>query len=214
MVRYRRRIFLRICLLCEKLCFEKNIGHLCAGCYLKIKQSSSTRRKQVRKLAGENVFRYNNEVRQLVIKAKVAGDPRAIESLCGFICDHTPKKFQWHEVTAIMPAPSSAWSRIRGRSDLAWLFAKKLSELTGVKFYEPPYTLLWRFKKRSFLKRCNEVGIAVSDQDEYQGIQKILLIDDVITTGHTLGRLADVVLTQNYMALTGRCFYFVLADAR
>lgn len=90
----------------------------------------------------------------------------------------------------IVPAASSLFSRLHGRCDLAWFLAKTLSRESGVKLVSPPWFFHFSLKKRSLKKRDGESFPLHSFMKEDPDKPKILLLDDVLTTGFTLEKLA------------------------
>lgn len=105
---------------------------------------------------------------------------------------------------AVMPAPSSLWSRLHGRLDLAYLLADALSKQGLKPLLEPPRQLSWRWAKQTWLRRSERGRIFAGREHSYhQDILRhlmpksprkrpcLLIVDDVVTTGNTLTDLGD-----------------------
>lgn len=89
-----------------------------------------------------------------------------------------------------MPAASSLFSRLYGRYDLAWFLAKSLARASGAKFIVPPRAFYFSLEKRSRKKREEELFPLFSLLKPQEGKPRLLLVDDVLTTGYTLKALA------------------------
>lgn len=104
----------------------------------------------------------------------------------------------------IMPAPSSFWSRWRGSLDLALILAQGLGRSAGLLVRLPPWKLAFRWKKQALREHSQRQGVFRSHQKIYDASYfrahvslplrsarlRVLIVDDVITTGSTLTELA------------------------
>jgi predicted amidophosphoribosyltransferase len=104
----------------------------------------------------------------------------------------------------IMPAPSSLWSRWRGSLDLASMLAQGLAQSAGLLVCPPPRALSFRWRKQALRDHSQRRGVFRSRQKLYDASYfepyrptplrsarlKVLIVDDVVTTGHTLSELA------------------------
>jgi predicted amidophosphoribosyltransferase len=142
------------------------------------------------------LFNYRDEVRELIVRTKSRGGPAQFAGCVDlFLADsRTSDAAAWCD--AIAAAPASFWTRIRGRPHLATELAAALARhhRRALIHIVPP--VLWRFRKRAMTAREDrgrdgqggDAGIRyriVARQD----CQRILLIDDVRTTGGTLAGL-------------------------
>ncbi|WP_141730898.1 ComF family protein [Oligoflexus tunisiensis] len=104
----------------------------------------------------------------------------------------------------IMPAPSSLWSRWRGNLDLAMMLAQGLAHAAGLMVCPPPWRLGFRWQKQALREHSRRQGVFRSHQKLYDASYfepyrptplrsarlRVLIVDDVVTTGHTLSELA------------------------
>jgi predicted amidophosphoribosyltransferase len=104
----------------------------------------------------------------------------------------------------IMPAPSSLWSRWRGSLDLAIMLAHGLGQAAGLSVRSPPRSLSFRWHKQALRDSSQRRGVFRSHQKIYDASyfepysptalrgarMRVLVVDDVVTSGNTLSALA------------------------
>lgn len=136
---------------------------------------------------------YEGWFREICLAAKVHGNTTAL----GILVDLFIKAPMAQQIVAshdvICPVPSSLWSRIRGRYDIA----NQLAQCLATKFNKPLVLLprsqyMWRWHKRA---KAPKVELSSDQIDKLsKKIMKleslpgpsVLLIDDIITTGLSL----------------------------
>lgn len=135
----------------------------------------------------ESLWPYDSQVRQLILHAKVQNrfallQFLGLKMLESLVFDPKQNVEQW-----IMPAPSSLWGRLRGRFDIAYWLAKKLSDSLQKKIILADSSLYWRLKKRAALSnKIRPENISYTTSQVYIPLgSEVLLIDDVVTTGWT-----------------------------
>lgn len=148
----------------------------------------------------QSLYRYNSALRKLILDVKIDGNYRSLACLRHLFLNSDLARDLAKSSEIIVPAPSSLWSRLRGRIDLAWLLASSLSSQHERELKRASFELHWQFKKRSRISNREKVEL-----DEIANSAKeskaILIIDDVVTSGHTLRRTASP-LGGNYRFLT------------
>ncbi len=152
----------------------------------------------------QSLWPYDSLVRQLVLHAKVQNRFSilhflGLKMLEATILSPGPIREQY-----IMPAPSSLWGRLRGRFDIAYWLAKKLSDSLQKQIVLTDSSQYWRLKKRAALSQKNRPeNISYSPVDNQESkISDILLIDDVVTTGWTCFQTIAMDPNQGYRILT------------
>ncbi len=138
-----------------------------------------------------SLFWYNGVVRSLTIKAKVKGDMSSLNRILQIWSAELENKSLFPDIDAVMPCPSSLWSRLHGRIDIAWFLAEKIAKRYEVKFLRPPKELYWKLKKRSQMERPEGSNLVETDgvhrqASDQKNMGHCLIVDDIVTTGSTL----------------------------
>jgi len=144
---------------------------------------------------------YEGELRSLLLRAKAQGDLRALRFLVKEFCTNTLVADLANKVEAVLPAPSSLWSRWRGKFDIAASMSEGLASCRPeLALLQPPRELLWRKKKRAMLssetktieiKDLERMGArpAVRGNGSPQS-RLLLIVDDIVTSGFTMATIA------------------------
>lgn len=154
------------------------------------------------------LFRYRTSMRDLILRAKVQSDHRALDLLTRLAVGHPAAiaVATWADVLIV--CPSSLWGRARGRLDVAHHIAAGLGAKVGRPVLPGPPHLYWRVRKRAQHKqeiqsqgtrldggppwpwrRSLDGWVRRLNVDEEAG-RRFLLVDDVVTTGQTLHSVA------------------------
>jgi predicted amidophosphoribosyltransferase len=146
-----------------------------------------------------SLYRYHGLVRGFVIRAKVRSDHSTLDLIRDLMCARPEALEAASWADAIMPCPSSLWSRMRGRLDLGHHLAAGLAEATGRPLITAPPHLFWRVRKRAQHKAPHPsqkgpqiASLAALLLTRWIKVlsanlpSRILLVDDVVTTGFTL----------------------------
>jgi len=102
-------------------------------------------------------------------------------------------------ITAVMPCPSSLWSRVRGRLDLARILAESVADAWKIPLLPPPKSLMYSHKKRAQKKARNQIFFADDQRKNTPHFEALdthpqtLIVDDVLTTGFTLNSVVHAV---------------------
>jgi predicted amidophosphoribosyltransferase len=132
--------------------------------------------------------RYDAKNRALVHSIKIGRSQYELrKSIPGLVAKAAP--LIWG-VERVMPAPSSLYSRVMGRIDLAYYFASQLEAAIGCQLQRAPSHLHWRWNKRSRLKN-RLPPLSWQARSQNNGQARLLIVDDVITTGTTLVEVAQ-----------------------
>lgn len=83
-----------------------------------------------------SLFRYNPFVRELILKVKLKGYLWPLEGLLQQMIPHVPRHIQ-----GVMPCPSHPISRLKGKTDLAYLMAERIHQVFHIPLIRPPYAL-------------------------------------------------------------------------
>ena len=151
-----------------------------------------------RALSIDSLRVYEHQARSLIVRAKAN---RSFGS-GKFVADEAAKQpvsirlTDWAE--QIVATSPSLWSRWHGSVNIAQLFAQTLSKSSHTPLMRAPYPLLWRARKSSFRDKDHRAGPLRIESDSYilrqfQSVtsKRVLLVDDVITSGFTMAAVAQ-----------------------
>ena len=196
---------LYICCLCKKMQIQPFLNSfLCEKCYTSLNGLSLGQGDKAWSL-----FNYSSLARDLVLKAKVGRQRGAALCLRHLVMSHPELGFFLKGVDFVCPAPSSLWSRFWGRYDIAYMVAEGLSEERGIPIKLLPYKSYFRLRKRSRIpSEIRRKSVTIPDligeetEDNNSRLPCILLVDDVMTTGHTLCTMKSALGKYEYKVLT------------
>jgi predicted amidophosphoribosyltransferase len=160
----------------------------------------------------DSLFWYSGIVRNLTINAKVKGDISALNRILQ-IWNAELDADAIKDIDAVIPCPSSLWSRIHGRIDIAWFLAAKIAQKHRIKFLRPPRAIYWNMKKRSQTERPLDTTLVVPEEPTKlitnRSQNHCLILDDVVTTGTTLKTCIEHASKLNFHTFT--CLTFARA---
>ncbi len=152
------------------------------------------------------LFSYQGLIRELVLSSKIKVCRQSADLLLRLMLEFLPAAFL-SDVVAICPVPASLKSRLKGKFNLACFWGVALA-----KIYQLPL-LSWRgqsfysWKKRSLVSGAmrrqlvQQIAIQQGVSPE-SGNPKILIVDDVITSGYTIGSIVKDNPGYEYKLLT------------
>lgn len=181
------------CVICGKTS-KKFIRHyVCRICYDQLDDASEHE-------VFQSLYEYNEDIRSLVTKGKITGHVPSILAVVDLFLHHEKTMAIADEVDAIVVAPSSLWSRLHGKVDLAWILSSELAKKCKKPLEPSPFSLRWRYKKRSKIKNRELLDMTMSTNYDFS--KTILFVDDVVTTGYTLKVLSERYSHADYRFLT------------
>jgi len=135
------------------------------------------------------IFPYTGIIRDIILQIKVHSNYVLADTFIHFLCKHQTVRNQVLWADKILPAPSSAWARLRGKPDFAGLFAMKLAFQNKKPYIKAPLSSYFSWTKRAKKQKNNFLSkkyTKKTSKNENKNMTKILIIDDIITTGYTL----------------------------
>ena len=169
-----------------------------------------------------SLFRYRGLLRKLILDFKVSGHWQSGFLLVDVFGSDELIQEWITGADSIMAVPSSFWGRWRGKHDLAFALAERLSVNSGVPVVKAPRQSFFRFKKQSFLSRASRLRKAKEAQKRLsqEGILElhratiyvtnpeeskrplVVLVDDIVTSARTLENLARSMPLVRFRFLT------------
>lgn len=146
-------------------------------------------------------FEYNKVMRDLILRYKFNPEPHLSRLLFELFYSIRQEALLLQGVEAIVPVPSHS-SRLMERGfNPALALAKPLAKMLRVPLLPfavdrvrdtPPQSSLPLRERQQNLK-----GAFYVKPEAFQGVHTVLLVDDVMTTGHTLSVLAEAIKTES-----------------
>jgi predicted amidophosphoribosyltransferase len=145
------------------------------------------------------VFAYEEPVVHLIHDCKIRGHGATADFLARKFLESLHASMICKDVDAVMPAPSSLWSRCRGRLDLARALSDAIATTWRIPLLSPPRQLLFAAKKQAKKAKRNMEYMASGNQQNpsnfrlLNNLSRTLIVDDVVTTGFTLNSVVHAV---------------------
>ena len=192
-----RLIYPPKCVLCGKL-LEKEETDLCRSCRLDSPVYEGSRIKLPFVENWTAVWRYESHVRGSILRYKFYGKGFYAESYGRLLAMKIQQEFS-EELDCLTWVPVSPWRRFKRGYDQVELLAAAVGAELGIK----PVRLLKKIRNNRVQssivgdaqRRANVLGAYRAENTQLLKDKRVLLLDDVITTGATLGECARVLLT-------------------
>ena len=182
-----------------KICFTLAVAKICKRCQDSINVLTINTAFKNSFGAIQCLFRYDDIIVDLVRRAKISNDLDALKTLFDLsLASGMPQK-AFLNYDLIVPIPSSFRSRLRGRFDIPAWFCERYKLIFGAHIMYLPWAHYFFKPKRAGvntdkLKNGARLNSYATSWHEHKSLRftsqvigkKILLIDDVITTGFTI----------------------------
>lgn len=185
------------CVLCGKV-LEKDETDLCKHCRIDSPECSCGNRRLSFISDWAAVWYYEGLVRRSILRFKFRG-ARSFASTYGRLLAMALQRRGIERFDLLTWVPTGKWRKLRRGYDQVELLAKAVGQELGV----TPVSLLKKVRNNppqsgitgDAQRRANVLGVyQVKDSGAIKG-KRILLLDDVVTTGATVGEAARVLLT-------------------
>lgn len=192
-----RLIYPPKCILCGKL-LEKEETDLCHSCRLDSPVYAGSRIKLPFIESWTAVWRYDGHVRGSILRYKFHGKRFCAESYGRLLAMKIQQEFP-DGFDCLTWVPVSAWRRFERGYDQVELLAAAVGSELGI----APVGLLKKIRHNRVQssiageaeRRANVLGAYRAEDAQLLKDKRVLLLDDVITTGATVGECARVLLT-------------------
>lgn len=185
------------CVLCGKL-LEKNETDLCQQCRKTVPEFSEHKIKLSFLAQWTGLWYYKDDVRSSILRYKFGGR-RSYAQCYGRMLAMKLQKEGWDDAEVLTWAPISRQRKFRRGYDQVELFARVLAQELGMELV-PTLRKIRNTKPQSTMgdvshRRANILGAyKVIDPGAVRG-RRVLLLDDIVTTGATASECARMLLT-------------------
>lgn len=185
------------CILCRKV-LEKDETDLCRHCRMDSPECGIGTRKLPLISKWAAVWYYEGLVRQSILRFKFRG-VRSYAPAYGRLLAMALQRQEMDQFDLLTWVPTGSWRKLRRGYDQVELLANAVGKELGVE----PVSLLKKVRNNppqsgiagDAQRRANVLGVYRAREAETLAGKRILLLDDVITTGATVGEAARVLLT-------------------
>jgi predicted amidophosphoribosyltransferase len=141
---------------------------------------------------GVSLYAYEGFPKEIVRETKISqsyAHQKIMEHLLVQAFSHPPVSDLIQGASLIVPAPSSLWSRLRGRFDCAWMMAGVAARHFEKPLVSVPFKGYLKWQKETHKERRSPGGFHKNQTSSRGGY--LLFVDDVITTGTTFARVGE-----------------------
>jgi predicted amidophosphoribosyltransferase len=144
-----------------------------------------------------SLYRYESLIREIILAAKVKSDLVCLDYICAEFRRIVAQHPLLSSADFIAVAPSSLWSRLRLRFNIAQQLAVEWQKLVRTPEIRLPYSYYFEFQKRA--KRHDKrwtvddlplIDLTKTEKFRHLRHKTLVIIDDIATSGLTLGRIA------------------------
>ena len=186
--------------------YSKNIG-ICHECFNKIEPIPLFNPLEGTKSVNYYVsgYYYNETLKTLIHRYKFNGEYGFADLFSSMLFDRIKDIKELHDFDFITSVPISRQRFLNRGYNQAELIAKQISELLDIPYvpciYKHKHTIAQSLLKKS--KRINNIrGAFIADSQRVNN-KRILLLDDIITTGSTMNECANELLKNNAQFVAG-----------
>lgn len=186
--------------------YSKNIG-ICHECFNKIESVPLFNPLEGTKSVNYYVsgYYYNETLKTLIHRYKFNGEYGFADLFSSMLFDRIKDIKELYDFDFITSVPISRQRFLNRGYNQAELIAKQISELLDIPYvpciYKHKHTIAQSLLKKS--KRINNIrGAFIADKQRVNN-KRILLLDDIVTTGSTMNECANELLKNNAQFVAG-----------
>ena len=201
--RFLNLIYPPKCVLCQRI-LDSNVTDLCHSCRINAREFTHGKRNIPFVAQWTALWYYKDDVRSSIHRFKFRNRRKYAESYARLLAMHMEKEgfADWDVATWI---PIGPWRNFRRGYDQAQLICQNLQKETGCQIRRflkkirnaPPQSGLADARRRA-----NVLGAYKAVNPALLEGKRILLLDDVITTGATASECARILLTAGAKSVT------------
>ena len=189
-------IFPKVCGICDKICSKE----LCKKCEIELKNIAKFK---IDKYTDKNftkhlyIFKYEGIIKERLIKFKFNGKPYIYKAFVNFLIKNEKICRFLKSYDIIIPVPIHYNRRVTRGYNQSALISKEVARNLNIK-YEGKVILKRVNNKPQSTKnkeerKANVIGVYYTKNEEQIYNKKVLLFDDIFTTGSTVNECAKVL---------------------
>lgn len=191
-----------ICFVCGRLLIQQKICSRCEEELIALEIPQALKCRELSSgFSGYSLFDYQGPVRALILNAKIHHNSAAIKFWETRVAQFCFQKLatELKDILLVLSPANSLYSKLTGKFDLPFHLAHHLRRELNWEHVLPPRRHHFAFEKQSFKTRDHLSG----KRSLILSSPKLLIVDDVITSGATLQKIAKAFpkISKTYLTL-------------
>ena len=202
-------IYPNVCGICDKVCEDD----LCSKCEIKLRNIS---KNKIEKYEDKNfkkhiyLFKYEGIIKEMLIKFKFNEKPYIYKAFVNFLIKNKKICSFLKSYDIIIPVPIHYNRKVTRGYNQSALMARDIAKILNINYIE---NVLYKridnkpqSTKNKEARKENVIGVYYIKNEYKIYNKKVLLLDDIYTTGSTVNECAKVL--KEARSKTNRCYYY------
>lgn len=189
-------IYPNVCGICDKICKED----LCKKCEIKLNNIAKNKIDYYKNKSFEKhlyIFKYEGIIKERLIKFKFNDKPHIYKSFINFLIKNEKicRFFKYYDI--IIPVPIHYKRKITRGYNQSALISKEMAKWLNIEYNEKVLLKKVNNKPQSIKnkddRKDNVIGVYYIKRKELICNKKVILVDDIYTTGSTVNECAKIL---------------------